>query len=213
MNDETATSRIPPAAEVFEDEGLRRAAAAAEAGDVAQLRSLNVDLDKIAPGGVNLLMYEITAANETAVQALLEAGANPNVLTPTGTSPMMVAGAIPEPRFLGMLLDKGGDPNLLDHAKEPLLTRLVFHQQWDNILLLLERGAELDKTGPSGQTAAYLFGTLHQFDRVYALLERGADPHVKTAAGLELRNFVTQRVAPDSPQASWQQKVADRIGS
>jgi uncharacterized protein len=211
MSDEIVEKRFPTASEVFEDPALRRAAAAAEAGDVAQLRGLEIDLDTMAPGGVNLLMYEISAQNEVAVRTLLDAGADPNVLTPTGSSPMLLAAVMPEARFLGILLDKGGDPNHLNHAKEPLLTRLVFHQQWDNILVLLDRGADINKTGPSGQTAAYLFGSLHQFDRVFALLERGADPHVKTASGLELRNFVTQRVAPDSPQASWQKKVAERI--
>lgn len=212
MKDETTEISIPPVAEVFEDPALRRAAAAAEAGDVAQLRAIDVDLDTMAPGNVNLLMYEITAENEVAIRALLDAGANPNVLTPSGASPLMLSAIKPDSRFLALLLDKGGDPNLLDQAKEPILTQLVFHQQWDNILLLLDRGADINKTGPSGQTAAYLFGSLHQFDRVHALLERGADPNVKTAAGLDLRTFVTQRVAPDSPQASWQKKVAERIG-
>ena len=213
MSDETTKKRIPSASETFEDEGLRRAAVAAEAGDLAQLRAMvDIDLDKIERSGVNLLIYEITAGNAIAVRTLLDAGANPNVNTASGVSPMFAAALMPDQTFLRLLLDKGGDPNLEDQRKEPLLTRLVFFEQWDNILLLLDRGARIDVHGPSGQTALYLFGSLHQFDRVYALLERGADPTIKTTSNIELRNFVNQPVPADSPQAPWQKKVAERIG-
>lgn len=213
MNDETTKRRIPSASETFDDERLRRAAEVAEAGDFVQLRAMvDIDLDKIDRSGVNLLIYEITAGHAIAVRTLLDAGANPNVNTPAGVSPMFAAALTPDQTFLRLLLDKGGDPNLEDQRKEPLLTRLVFFDQWDNMLLLLDRGARIDACGPSGQTAAYLFGSLHQFDRVHALLERGADPTIKTTSDIALRNFVAQPVSADSPQASWQKKVADRIG-
>ncbi len=152
-------------------------------------------------------------SNETAVRALLDAGADPNALTPLGASPMLVAGSSPEPRWLGLLLDKGGDPNLKDPPASPLLTLLVAYGQWDNMLLLLDRGARIDEVGPSGQTATFRLGTLHQFDRVHAMLERGADPNIADVNGLQLRDFVLQRVAPDSPQIPWRQRVADRIGA
>ncbi|HRI67023.1 MAG TPA: hypothetical protein PK156_22415 [Polyangium sp.] len=213
MKDETEKPTVPPPSEAFEDPGLRRAALAAEAGDLAQLRVMkDVDLDTIERSGISLLVYEITAGNELAVRTLLAAGANPNVLAPSGTSAMFAAGVTPDSKFLRLLLDNGGDPNLEDQRKEPLLTRLVYFDQWDNLLLLLDRGAQIDAVGPSGQTAALMFGSLHQFDHVYALLERGADPTIQDVNGLQLSNFVNQRVAPDSPQASWQKKVAERIG-
>jgi len=212
MNEEKK-SRVPPIDVVFPDAGLRRAAAFAEAGDVAQLRLMaGVDLDAEMPAGVNLLMYEIAAQNEVAVRALLEAGANPNALTSGCASPMLIAGASEEKRFLALLLDNGGDPNLRDQKEEPLLTRLVFHERFDNVLLLLDRGAKIDATGPAGRTATFLYGTLHQFDRVHALLERGADPSIQDQNGLSLKDFVLQRVVPESPQVEWQKRVAEKIG-
>lgn len=216
MNNETPARGVPPVSEVFADEPLRRAAAAAELGDVEQIRALSavnaVDLNAEQPAGVNLLMYELAAGNETAVRTLLDAGADPNALTKTGASPMLVAGATGEPRWLGLLLDKGGDPNLKNHKGEPLLTRLVFEGAWDNILLLLDRGARIDEAGPSGQTATFLLGSLHQFERVNTMLDRGADPSVTDKNGLQLRSFVEQRLAPDSPEASWHKRVAERLG-
>lgn len=217
--DQTPRSAAPPVSEVFASDGLRQAAAAAEAGDVAQLRVLTtgpgrVDLDAAQPAGVNLLMYEMAAGrNETAVRALLEAGADPNALTPEGGSPMLVAGAMDETRWLALLLDSGGDPNLKNGSGEPLLPLLVPYGRWENMLFLLDRGARIDERGPSGQTATFLLAALHQFDRVYAMLERGADPNVADADGIPLRAFVQDDVDPDSPQEHWRQQVAQRIGA
>ncbi|UQA56368.1 ankyrin repeat domain-containing protein [Polyangium aurulentum] len=213
MSNGTSPRPIPPVSEVFSDERLRRAAAAAEMGDAAQIRALGrVDLDAVQPAGVNLLMYEMASRNETAVRTLLDAGADPNALTPQGGSPMLLAAVSDDPRWLGLLLDKGGDPNLKNALGEPLLPLLVPYGQWNNMQKLLDRGARIDETGPSGQTATFLLGALHQFDRVHAMLDRGADPERADAHGLKLGDFVVQPVTPDSPQELWQKRVATRIG-
>jgi uncharacterized protein len=213
MNDETPKRQTPPVSEVFEDPALQRAAAAAEAGDLDQLRSLGeIDLDAMAPGGLNLLMYEIAAGNEVAVRTLLEAGANPNYKPANGPTPMTVAAAQEDSRYLSLLLDKGGDPNIEDRMGEPLLTRVIFYEHWNNVLLLLDRGADINKVGPSGQTVTFLAGSLHRFEWVNTLLDRGADPTIQDHNGLQLRDFVAQRIAPESPEGPWQKKVAERIG-
>jgi uncharacterized protein len=205
--------RIPPVADVFADDRLRRAAAAAEAGDVERIRALApVDLDAVQPTGANLLMYEIAVRNETAVRTLLDAGADPNVLTPQGASPMLVAGTAEDPSWLGILLDHGGDPDLKNQAGEPLLTLIVPYGRWDNMLFLLDRGAQIDAAGPSEQTATFRLGALHQFDRVDVMLDRGADPAHADVNGLALRDFVLQKTPPGSPQESWRRQVAERIG-
>ena len=213
MNDETPKRQIPPSSEVFEDPALRRAAAAAEAGDLEQIQSLGeIDIDALAPVGLNLLMFEIVSGNEVAVRTLLAAGANPNFKPEKGPSPMLVAAANEDSRYLSLLLDNGGDANIEDGMGEPLLTRVILYDRWKNVLLLLDRGADINKVGPSGQTAAFLAGSLHRFEWVHILLDRGADPSIEDKNGLQLRQFVTQRIASDSPEGPWQKKVADRIG-
>jgi ankyrin repeat protein len=215
----TAPKAIPPASQVFTTDGLRRAAAAAETGDVALLRTIvasgppPVDLDEVVASGVNLLMYEIVAQNETAVRALLDVGADPNALTPQGASPMLVAGTDPDPRWLRLLLDHRGDPDLKNQFGNPLLAMVVASCQWPNLFLLLDRGAAIDAANATGQTATMRLGALHQWDQVHAMLERGADPTLKDANGLALRDFLTQRLPPDSPQEPWRDRVAARIGA
>jgi hypothetical protein len=81
------------------------------------------------------------------------------------------------------------------------------------MLLLLDRGARIDETGPSGQTATARLGALHQFDRVSVMLDRGADPEHADVNGLKLRDFVVQRMTPGSPQEPWRDQVAARIGA
>lgn len=203
---------IPPIEAVFLDDGLRRAAIAAERGDVAAIRALGpIDLNATSHFGANLLMYELARRDETAVRTLIDAGADPNHITEDFASPMMAAGISGDPRWLHLLIDKGGDPDL-KHGGEPLITVLVPYGQFDGILALLDRGAKIDATGPSGQTAAFRFAALYQYDRVYALLERGADPARADESGLTLAAFVVHPVPEGSPQEAWRLKVAERIG-
>jgi len=204
---------MPAASEVFTSAGLRAAAAAAEAGDVARLRAIVVDLDEVVAAGVNLTMYEIVAQNEVAVRALLDAGADPSALTPQGASPMLVAGTSEDRRWLRLLLDHRGDPDLKNQFGNPLLAMLVAGGPWDNLVLLLDRGAAIDAVNATGQTATMRLGALHQWDHVHAMLERGADPTLKDANGLTLRDFLTQRLPPGSPQEPWRDRVAARLGA
>jgi len=211
------TPGVPPAEAVFSDPRMLRAHVAAMNGDVAELRALTqtspkLDLDTTTPSGVNLLMYEILAGNGIAMGALLQAGADPNALAPEGASPMLVAGTEEDPRWLTLLLDAGGDPNLKGSTGEPLIVLLVPYDRWGSIVLLLDRGANIDAVGPSGQTATLRLGALHQFERVNAMLDRGADPSIADAHGLQLKAFVTQRVAKGSPELPWRDRVAERLG-
>ena len=207
---------LPPANEVFPTERLREAAAAAERGDVATLRALverGADLDEVTPSNVNLLMYELVAQNETAVRALLAAGANPNVLTKIGTSPMLVAATSPEPRFLVLLLDNGGDPNLKNEKEVPLAHQALNFGQWANLGILFDRGVPVDVKNKMEQTPALRLAYLNRYEEVHGLLDRGADPDAKDQVGLSVRKLAEKPVpAADSPLEAWRRKVAERLG-
>jgi hypothetical protein len=78
--------------------------------------------------------------------------------------------------------------------------------------VLLDRGADIERTGQAGETAVLRLATLYQYDRVHALLERGADPAHADLHGLTVKTFVVQPLPPDSPQVPWRKRVAERIG-
>ena len=207
---------VPPADEVFPSERLRTAAAAAERGDIATLQALKAqgaDLDEVVPSDVNLLMYELVAKNEVAVRALLAAGANPNVLTKIGTSPMLVGATSPEPRLLVLLLDNGGDPNLKNHRGDPLVHQAISFGQWQNLGILFVRGVPVDVRNKMDQTPAVRLATLNQYEEVNKLLDRGADPDAADQVHFSVRKLAKTPVPrADSPQEAWRKRVAERLG-
>jgi len=209
----TRRTRLPE--EVFPDKRYVSAARAAERGDVAAVRIALGDagVDDVSPGGENLLMYEISARNETAVRALLDASANPNHLTPMGLSPMVTAGDAEGRAYLLLLLGKGGNPSLRNQHDEPLVHRLVFHGQWENIHLLLERGADINAVDGLGHTALLRLVASNQFDEAIQFLDRGADPDIVGKDGVTVRRLVeTSLDAPESPQSEWRKRLAERLG-
>jgi ankyrin repeat protein len=207
---------VPPADEVFPSGRLRTAAAAAERGDIATLKALKAqgtDLDEVVPSDVNLLMYELVAKNEIAVRALLAAGADPNVLTKIGTSPMLVGATSPEPRFLVLLLDNGGDPNLKNHRGDPLVHQAISFGQWQNLGILFDRGVDVDVRNKMDQTPAVRLATLNQYEEVHKLLDRGADPDATDQVHFSVRKLAQTPVPrADSPQETWRKRVAVRLG-
>jgi hypothetical protein len=215
--------RPPPLEAVFRDARHVAIGHAAERGDVAQIQAIAaksaadpggpVDLNAASPSGANLLMYEIAARNEVAQRALLEAGADPNHVTPRGDSPMLAAALTEDTRELRLLLDNGGDANLRDKRGEPLLIKVIYAGRWGSVDLLLVEGAAINAADPSGQTPVFLLANIGQFDQVLRLLDRGADPDPADATGRTLRDVVAQtRVPAESPQAPWHKQVAERLG-
>jgi uncharacterized protein len=212
----TKPREIPPAESVFSTDLGRAAAKAAAAGDVAALGALvdrGLDLDEVAPSGVNLLMYEIVAKNETAVRALLAAGADPNVLTKIGTSPMLAAVTNPDPRFLVLLLDHGGDPNLKNDRGDPLAHQAISFGVWQHLFVLYDRGVPVDVRNKMNATPALRLAYLNQFEEVNRHLDRGADPDAADSVGFSVRKLAEKPVpAADSPHEAWRKKVAERLG-
>jgi uncharacterized protein len=222
--DDIAKPRRPPPLEVvFPNQRLQEIGKAAERGDVATIKAIlaasetdpqgPVDINAVSAPGANLLMYEIAARNEVAQRALLDAGADPNHVTPKGDSPMLAAAFTEDPRELKLLLDRGGDPNLKDARGEPLLIKTIFAGRWGNVDLLLERGASIDAPNASGQTPVFVLANIGQWDQVLRFLARGANPDVQDSTRRTLRDVVRRGKPPaDSPSAAAYAQVAERLG-
>jgi ankyrin repeat protein len=222
--DDIAKPRRPPPLDVvFPDKRLQAIGEAAERGDLAKVKALiaaseldprgSVDIDAVSTPGANLLMYEIAARNEVAQRVLLDAGANPNHLTPKGDSPMLAAAFTEDSRELRLLLARGGDPNLRDVRGEPLLIKTIFAGRWNNVDLLLEKGAEIDGANASGQTPVFVLVNIGQWEQVLRFLDRGANPDVADSTRRTLRDVVRRaKLPPDSPHAAAYAEVVERLG-
>jgi len=170
---------------------------AADAGRVDEVQRLmkqeGVNPDKIfsregkAPLIAFLVMYEYPKA----LQVLLENGADPNARFPTPkvtkykdgsvdisypNNAMVWAAKADDTIYLKLLLDHGGDPDTRNSNDENLLLQaFLWGKQWNNIKLLVERGADVNAKNQS-QPFISEFAAAGGFEPTYWLLQHGANP-------------------------------------
>lgn len=160
---------------------LARAAASGDAAAVARLvNEEHADPNAISPGGLPLVAWPVLQGNAAGVRALLEHGADPNRAAPAAGTVMTWAAKAEDPVLLQAFLEHGGNPGAVDHNGEPLTRVAALADRWDNVKLLVERGADVNATahGQPG-TSLLAYYSAGQFDKAHWLLEHGADPGYK----------------------------------
>ena len=183
-----------PVASWFPDNPQAQALAiASEHGDVAEIRRLmkveGVDPDKIfSKDGYPLLVWPVLTKNPVGLKAMLENGADPNaaMLVPLQNTSrfkgryednaMVWAAKASDTRYLKILLDHGGDPDTRNSNGETLLLQAFLSgNEWENVKLLVERGADVNaKSQSTPFITEYASGG--GFESTYWLLEHGANP-------------------------------------
>jgi len=102
---------------------------AARCGDVAAIRSLIANgADPGLRGGVNgwpPLMHAIHKDQKKAVEALLDAGADPNERSSGGSTALIMAAGYGNTAIVRLLLKYGADPRMLDCNGDSALTVAV----------------------------------------------------------------------------------------
>lgn len=123
--------------------------------------------------------YAAIRANElTQLQAMLKAGANPNVSDPRGgATPLMYAAAVGSVDAMKVLLDHKADVNAANSAGLTALMMSV--TEIDKVRLLVARSADVNAATKRGRTALMLAAASDSSAPVVRLLmERGANPKV-----------------------------------
>ena len=160
---------------------LARAAASGDAAAVARLvNEEHADPNATSPGGLPLVAWPVLQGNAAGVRALLEHGADPNRAAPAAGTVMTWAAKAEDPAVLQAFLETGGKPDAMDNNGEPLARVAALADRWDNVKLLVERGADVNATahGQPG-TSLLAYYSAGQFDKAHWLLEHGADPGYK----------------------------------
>ena len=174
----------------FPDPGAQALAVAAELGDAAEVRRLmkdqGVDPDKhFSPEGMPLLAWPIYTKNPAGLKAMLENGADPNAAKnyplPTDRTPRNYDNALvwsakeSDSVYLKLLLDHNGNPDTRNVNNESLLFQAyIWQNQWQNVQLLVERGADVNVDGASYPIVSS-YAISGAFKNVYWLLEHGAN--------------------------------------
>lgn len=174
----------------FSDPKAQALAVAAEYGDAQAVHRLmkekGVNPDMIfSKEGMPLLAWPIFTHNPAGLKAMLENGAHPNVKQAYPSrerglryddNAMVWAAKQEDPIYLQLLLDHGGDPNTRNVNDETLLFQaFIWHNQWQNVQLLVERGADIDAM-TTNMPITLDYAARGGFRQVYWLLEHGADP-------------------------------------
>ncbi|WP_158883393.1 ankyrin repeat domain-containing protein [Rhodanobacter sp. L36] len=187
---------------IYKDPKAQALALAAEQGNAAEVQRLmkqeHVNPDVIFAddeSGMPLVAWPVFTLNATGLKALLDNGANPNARKP-GThrrhykdgsqgdihfnydNAMVWAAKQDDPIYLKLLLDHGGDPNTRNCNDETLLFQAyIWHRQWQNVQVLVERGADVNAVTGVG-TILFDFSSSGGFEQSYWLLQHGADPTI-----------------------------------
>ncbi|WP_343226328.1 ankyrin repeat domain-containing protein [Marilutibacter chinensis] len=185
---------------VFDDPRAQALAVAAELNRTDEMRRLmrdeGVDPDLFF-GKQNdrlpLVAWPILARSPEGLKAMLENGADPNARSPDqrvtkhddgsggtyflGITALQVAAPLDDQTYLKLLLEHGADPDTPTRGTESMLYYAkVNGAPWSSIQMLIERGAKV--TGYAGMGASIIgsYASFADFDKVYWLLEHGADP-------------------------------------
>jgi len=182
----------------------RSLAEAVERGNLNQAQEAldqGADVDAIGKNGMTPLFWALAKQNVDGFRFLLEQGANPNAVVDLPrhfqdrqAGAMEMAAQLEDPAYLRSLLEHGGDPNTIVNRSwnMPLLYRAIMSRRPENVLLLLEFGADIDHRDNAGQTPLLKAINATMFEIALLLLRQDADPTVANQWGNTPADLVMQ---------------------
>ena len=132
-------------------------------------------VNRSGTGGFTPLMYAVLYGDANSVRLLLERGADPNLRNLSKASALMYA--VDDPDKTRLLLDRGAEANARsDEGQTPLLIAAAGHANASAVVqLLLDHGADVKTTSPTGGTVLATAGFSGNKQLLELLLERGAE--------------------------------------
>lgn len=179
--------------EIFEDPSVAELAEAITAKDDARVRQLVPKVDLAARGdqNVTLLEWALLNQNVSAMNILLDAGADPAQTGVDDSTVVHMAAAANDPVYLETLLSHGANPNVPDagNGATPLSSALM-GDRTDQFKMLLAAGADPDHPDRGGNTALHVAGLINRPQRAMDLLEAGANAAAKNAQNATFEEYL-----------------------
>ncbi|MEQ9165474.1 MAG: ankyrin repeat domain-containing protein [Fulvivirga sp.] len=135
-----------------------------------------VDIDEYDLEGNTPLLAASGANNNKFVEALLKAGANPNLTGKSGleATPLMYAAAFNNVEMIKLLIAKGAAVNQLDVNKDHALNWATYYGHLQAMEFLIENGADLELSSKHGKAVDVGFRLWHA-DSVAAVFRKHMD--------------------------------------
>lgn len=201
-----------PASNYFQGKALELAEAV-DRNDAADVRRLikqeGVNPDVIFDeSAMPMVAWPVFNKNLPGLKLLLDNGADPNARRIDSQRPhgqqrnnaLVFAAGDADSGYLSMLLDHGGDPNTHNSNGEPLTYVATLRDQWPNVQILIERGANINEglyDPDSYNTVVNWYSSFGDFEQVYWLLQHGADPTRTTETQKDSANKTRMPVVDD----------------
>ena len=204
-----------------------RLAVAVDRGDSGAVDAAvrdGADVNARGKDGFSILYWAMARKAAAGFEALVKNGADvtaecrdPAVVTDVREQDFIIRLALSadNPEFLRAVLRHGFDPDYIlnEESKETLLFLAVYRHSEPAMQLLLDAGASIDHRNCAGYTAmgSAMLGTDYQ--AVWFLLQRGADPLVRSDGGRDLpalfKEYGSRGVRPDQRESF--EKVVDEL--
>ncbi|HEV2601993.1 MAG TPA: ankyrin repeat domain-containing protein [Candidatus Babeliales bacterium] len=161
---------------------LTIAAVRAELDMVRELLDRKANVEVVNQRGFTILMEAVDADHVDVAEMLLERGANIMAINKEGQTAFTIA---LKARQLDMI------ELLLQHGAKLVPYNIVERQDIPIILFLMQKGFHIDLNGVYTQGETFLIQSVMKSDYrvIDFLIEQGADPYIKDAAGLDAFDY------------------------
>lgn len=179
--------------------------------DVAKLASQGADVNSVGTDGTTPLFWAINARNWKGAEALLQAGADPNLGTKKsrGVTPTLFLAGGNSPEGLSLILRYGGDAkgdSQSDVRRRPLFMA-ASQGRLENIKLLVAAGADINDHDSYGDSPAQFAVAMAHFEIVAWMLDHGYNYDLNALAkGVQIRI-----VPPESELQRWKNTVISML--
>lgn len=179
-----ALIQLAPGQVLANEEAAEPLVAAAKAGDEAlalELLGGAEAVDAVDASGTTALAYAVFNRNHALAEALLDAGANPNLTNEYGVGPLLIAIKQGNAELVTRLINGGADPDAALWSGE---TPLMFASRQGDLPIvtaLIDAGAEVDtRDERHGQTALMWAAAAGNTEIARTLIAAGADVSAAT---------------------------------
>lgn len=174
---------------------LIEAACAGDEKRVHELIQTGADVNAEGNDDMRPLPWVMQCGNLVGLEALLEAGADPNYLYKGHTSAIALAVSAYDVEMVKVLIRHGADLDRWE-AGENLLSRAMGRGietgNWENYYALLDAGADIENADAGGATLMTSAIAWGQFDKASELLDRGYDRALPEVYSSALSRFVNE---------------------
>lgn len=168
-------------------------ATAVTAGDhdrIVQLVAAGADPDAVGTDYITMPQWAIESGSPDGLEALLEAGALRNRLGRAGRAPMHDAARQSDPRYVRILLAAGADPDTrVAYTGTTALRETCLTAAETTFEALVTGGADIEARDRAGDRALHVCARAGTGALVLRLLDLGADPTARNAAGNTFQDY------------------------